>query len=278
MLRVASDNRSMNNPRLYFFTLVASLLLLVGVRGAGARDFTVVGTGDGLDVLRAVSDVYRRHAPGDHFHVPPSIGSGGAIAAVGANREILGRVARPLTATEVASGIQYHPVFSVASAFIVHSGVPVRSLTARQLQSIFSGETTNWKEVGGPDLRIRVVRREDADSSVATFRATLPEFAEIRFTERSKLALTTQEAIDSVRQNLGAIGFASYSAALPGEFGIVSINGIAPTDKAYPARTELALIYKPDRIDADIRRYIDFLSGDVAQRIILDLGARPTGQ
>jgi phosphate transport system substrate-binding protein len=276
MLRVASDNRSMHNPRLYFFTIIASLLLLAGVRGAGARDLAVVGTGDGLDVLRAVSEAYRQHAPGVQFGVPPSIGSGGAIAAVGANREILGRVARQLTSTEAASGIHYHPVFSVASAFIVHSGVPVRNLNAAQLQAIFTGETTNWKEVGGPDLRIRVVRREDADSSVATFRATLPEFAEIRFTERSKLALTTQEAIDSVRQNLGAIGFASYSTALAAEFGVLSINGTAPTDKDYPARTVLALIYKPERIDEDIRRYIDFLSGETARRIILDFGARPT--
>ena len=255
--------------------MLSALLLLTGMGSVVAKEFMVVGTGDGLDILRAVSEAYRQQNPEAHFKVPPSIGSGGAIAAVGADREILGRVARPLTTAELASGIHYHPAFSVPSAFFVHPGVPVRNLTGAQLRAIFSGGVTNWKDVGGPDMRIRVVRREDADSSVLTFRATLPEFAEIKFTGRSKLALTTQEAIDSVRDNPGAIGFASYSMNLAREFGVISINGVAPADKEYPAKVVLALIYKPERIETEIRRYLDFLSGDVARRVILEFGARP---
>jgi phosphate transport system substrate-binding protein len=265
----------MHNPRLYFLSIISTPLLLAGLGAAVAKDITVVGTGDGLDILRAVSEAYQKQNPGDTLKVPASIGSGGAIAAVGANREVLGRVARPLTSHEQASGIQYHPAFSVPSVFIVHPGIPVRNLTGQQLQAIFAGEVTSWKDVGGPDIRIRVVRREDADSSVQVFRATLPEFREIKFTERSKLALTSQEAIESIRDNPGAIGFTSYSMNIAREFGVISINGIAPGDRDYPAKVVLALIYKPDRLDADIRRYLDFLSSDVARRIILEFGARP---
>ena len=99
-------------------------------------------------------------------------------------------------------------------SFFVHPGVPVRSLTGEQLRAIFAGEITSWKDVGGPDVRIRVVRREEADSSISAFRAAIPEFRNIKFTERSKFAVTTQDAIDSIRDNEGAIGFASYSSQL----------------------------------------------------------------
>lgn len=276
MLTGTGDNILMHNLRVYFRFITSALLLLFGMGAAVARDLVVVGTGDGLDILRAVSEAYRQKNPQINVKIPASIGSGGAIAAVGSNREILGRVARPLTASELASGIHYHPVFSVPSAFAVHPDVPVRALTADQLRAIFSGEITSWKQVGGPDMRIRVVRREDADSSVQTFRATLPEFQEIRFTERSKLALTTQEAIDSIKENPGAIGFASYSMHLARDLGVIRVNGMAPRDKDYPAKVVLALIYKPDRIDADIRRYIDFISGEAARQVILEFGARPT--
>jgi len=158
----------------------------------------------------------------------------------------------------------------------VHPEVPVRNLTPAQLRGIFAGEIVSWKQVGGPDLRIRVVRREEADSSLAVLRWTIPAFLDLKLTERSKLAMTTQEAIDSIKENPGAIGFGSYSAALAKELGVVSINGVAPTDKEYVSRVTVALIFKPERIDGDVKRYIDFFWRSEATSIVESYGARPS--
>lgn len=253
----------------------AALLLLASVGAGSAKDIPVVGTGDGMDVLRLVSEAYNQANPGTPFRIPASIGSGGAIAAVGANREVIGRVARPLTANEESSGIHYVPVFYVPSAFFVHRDIPVRNLTTAQLRAIFSGEITSWREVGGPDMRIRVVRREDADSSVAIFRATLPGFRDITFLDRSKLAMTTQEAIDSVRENPGAIGFGSYSATVARDLGVIAIDGVQPQAAAYPAKVTVALIFKPDRVNGEIRRFVAYFAGETARRLIREAGARP---
>lgn len=266
----------MRNLGLLFASAASAVLLLAASFGsAHAKDIPVVGTGDGMDVLKLVSEAYNSTGSGQSFRIPDSIGSGGAIAAIGANREVIGRVARPLTANEESSGIHYAPVFYVPSAFFVHRGVPVRNLTAAQLRAIFAGEITSWKDVGGPDLRIRVVRREDSDSSVATFRAAIPEFRDIKFLDRSKLAVTTQEAIDSIRDNPGAIGFGSYSATVDKILGTIAINGVKPQDPAYPAKVTVALIFKPDRVDEDIRRFVAYFSGETARRIITEAGARP---
>jgi len=266
----------MRNPRLFFESTVSAALLLVASAGSGmAKDIPVVGTGDGMDVLKLVSEAYNTVNPDNVFRIPDSIGSGGAIAAVGANRELVGRVARPLTANEESSGIRYVPVFYVPSAFFVHRDIPIRNLTAVQLRAIFSGEITSWKDVGGPDMRIRVVRREDADSSVAVFRATLPGFRDITFLDRSKLAMTTQEAIDSIRDNTGAIGFGSYSAAVAQQLGVIAIDGVQPQATAYPAKVTVALIFKPNRVDDEIRRFIAYFASEPARRIITGAGARP---
>ena len=64
---------------------------------AHAGDLSVVGTGDGIDLLRALGAAYTADHPDTNVIVPPSIGSGGGIAAVGSGKEVLGRIARPLS-------------------------------------------------------------------------------------------------------------------------------------------------------------------------------------
>ena len=61
-----------------------------------AGDLSVVGTGDGIDLLRALGAAYTADHPETNVIVPPSVGSGGGIAAVGSDKEVLARVARPL--------------------------------------------------------------------------------------------------------------------------------------------------------------------------------------
>src|SRR4051794_26261702 len=67
---------------------------------AYAADLLVVGTGDGIDLLRAVATAYMAEHPETNVSVPPSIGSGGGIAAVNRDKEVLARIARPLSDSE----------------------------------------------------------------------------------------------------------------------------------------------------------------------------------
>lgn len=256
--------------------LAAMSLSAAGPGSAG--QVAVVGTGDGMEILQEIASSFRSQFEGMDVVVPPSIGSGGAIAAVGSGRAILGRVARPLKENERASGVEYHPVLAIPAAFYVHPGVRRRNFTTRELRRIFSGEVTNWREVGGDDLRIRIVRREDADSTLLVLRAALPEFRDIVFTERSKLAMTTQEAFESIRGNPGAIGFGPYSTEMTRRLGVIEVDGRTPTHPDYPAHVELALIYRPESVNQDIRRFIDYFATQQVRQIIRDFGAKPIAQ
>ncbi|HRE21409.1 MAG TPA: substrate-binding domain-containing protein [Rhabdaerophilum sp.] len=255
------------------FLAVVFVLSLTTVATAGS--FPIVGTGDGLLVLKALSEAFSAANREQSVEIPPSIGSGGGIAAVGSDREVIARVARELKPNEIASGLAYDPLFSIPSVFFVHPGVPVQSLSAMQIRGIFNGEITNWREVGGPDLRIRVVRREDADSTVLVFRETLSVFKDIKFTERSKLALTTQEAIRSVIENSGAIGFGPLSDIRDTKLKSLSVDGVPPSDTRYPSLVKIAVVYKPHRLTDDIKRFLSFLQTPDAARIVRSFGAHP---
>src|SRR5205814_3719281 len=116
---------------------------------AEAGDLSVVGTGDGIDLLRALGAAYTADHPETNVIVPPSIGSGGGVAAVGSNKEVLARIARPLSDSEKEAGLIASPVFRLPSAFFVHRSAGVSSLSSTQLVNIYQGKITNWREVGG---------------------------------------------------------------------------------------------------------------------------------
>ena len=253
----------------------AALWLVGAATGAGAGDLAVVGTGDGLEVLRAVGAAYTADHPETGVFVPPSVHSSGGINAVRTGAAVLGRIARPLTLEERAEGIIEVPVFRLPSVFLINPAANVRHLTADQATRIFRGEITNWKDVGGTDLRIKVVRRDDADSTLKVLRATMPGWRGLQVTEKSKLAATTQEASDLVSELPGAISFAPYSRSLEANLVVPELDGRHVTDAEYPSAVTLSLIYREATVTAPALDFVRFLFSPKARTLIRNFGGIP---
>jgi len=241
---------------------------------ASASPLNMVGTGDGVDMLTSLAADFNARQVGVVVAIPPSIGSGGGIAAIGSGREPLARIARPLKDTEIERGIKAVPIAKLPSAIYVQKEVGVTGLTARQLADIFSGAIRNWKEVGGPDLAIKVVRREDADSTLLVLRQFMPGWKELVLTERSKLAMTTQEGIDSVEAVSGGIGFGPFTRALESRVTVLRIDGQYPGEPKYPSAVVLAVAFK-DSPTAEAQGFLAYLRSEDARRIMSGFGAVP---
>ncbi|MGI8526889.1 MAG: PstS family phosphate ABC transporter substrate-binding protein [Pseudolabrys sp.] len=235
----------------------------------------IVGTGDGMEVLRALGSAFSEQHKSVDVVIPPSIGSGGGIAAVGSGKSILSRVARKLTDAEIASGIRYQPIARLPASFFTHPGAGVTSVTSAQLLDIYAGRVTNWKELGGNDLRIRVVRREDTDSTLAVLRASMPGWKDLAITEKSKTATTTQEAVETTRDVPGAIGFGPFHKSLERGLTVLKIDGHQPTDDGYPSSVELALIFTEKTLTPDARDFVNFVSTEKSNSVISALGSVP---
>ncbi|MGA7191982.1 MAG: substrate-binding domain-containing protein [Anaerolineales bacterium] len=100
------------------------------------------------------------------------------------------------------------PAFQIGTddvAVIVQSQNNVDNLTADQVHSIFLGQVTNWKDVGGPDLPIQVWTYAQAEDIQQIFEQNVMENQQV--TSLARLAVSEQNMIDSVANNSGSIGF-----------------------------------------------------------------------
>ena len=258
--------------RVLFVAPIATLSLCVT---AAAGDLSIVGTGDGIDLLRALGAAYTADHPETNVIVPPSIGSGGGVAAVGSDKEVLARIARPLSDSERDAGLIATPVFRLPSAFFVHRSAGIASLTNAQLADIYRGKITNWRDVGGPDLRIKVVRREDADSTLQVLRQSMPGWKDLVITDKSKTAVTTQDCIDTVKEVQGAIGFGPFTKALEMELAVLRIDGHYPTDRNYPSAVTLSFVHKEATVTPDAKNFIGYARNAKAKTVLVSMGGVP---
>ena len=253
-------------------------MTLAGPFGAGAaaaEEIAIVGTGDGMSILKSLGAAFQADNPDVVISVPASIGSGGGVKAVGGDKFALGRVAREIKDKEKHYGLSYRPFAKIPVVFFVNESVGVRNLSAQQIADIYSGKITNWSDVGGNNAKIRVVRREEGDSSLSVLQKTFPGFKDIVFTPRAKEALSTSENFAVVEQKAGAIGFGPYSGAVNSNVNILMVDGKSATDADYPSFGVVALIFKDKSNKGNVAKFIAFATSTAAHDVIKGASGTP---
>ena len=264
--------------KIFLRVACASFVLAGTSLAVSADELRVVGTGDGIELMNALAMAYNKDHPQTVVVIPPSIGSGGGLAAVGADKEFLARVARPLKDSEIGIGLRATQVFELRSAFFSHRSAGIAALTAQQLADVYSGKVVNWRYVGGADLKIRVVRREEADSTLSVLRQTMPGWKDLAITEKSKTALTTQDCVNSVREIEGAIGFGPYTKALDADLSVVKIDGKFPTAPGYPSAVIVSLVHKQNTVTPEAKNFIAYAKSEAARILLERMGAVPIAE
>jgi len=265
----------MNRKSQKLFLMLVLAIAFLAPMSSLAEEITIVGTGDGVAVLAAVGEVFSAQNPGVKVTVPPSIGSGGGIKSVGEDVFSVGRVARPIKTREAPFGLEYLPFAKVPVTFFVNSSVTVSDLTSNQVCDIYSGKIKNWEEVGGNPGKIRVVRREDDDSSLLELRKSFPGFQDLKITKKSKTALHTQECVETVEKKEGTIGFAPLDVLGGKNVKPLMIGGVKPLDSNYPSLTTLALVYKKANDKGSVGSFLSFIKSAEARDSIKNAGAIP---
>lgn len=130
---------------------------------------------------------------------------------------------------DVAKDLVDHKVCTVTMAAVVNKDLGVDSLTKQQLIDIFTAKTTNWSEVGGPDIEIMLVTRPSSSGTRALFK----EFALDGADEASNSSLETDDSgtlLETIQNNKGAIGYVALSYLINNDkVTPVAIDGVAPT-------------------------------------------------
>ncbi len=256
-------------------TVLAAICMFGVVFSVSAEEITIVGTGSGTAILTAIGAAFTLQHPGMMITVPKSIGSGGGIKAVGRDEYLLGRVAREIKENEEPYGLTLVPVAKIPIVFFVNRSVTVKNLSIQQVLDIYSGKITNWKDVGGDDARIRLITREEGDSSLDALKESFPGFKDITITSKSKMTFSDPETEAAVEEYAGAIAYGSYANAKNTNAKILTVDGKSATDLDYPYVGMLGLIFKEKNYTGNIKQFVEFATSETAHEAIKEEGGMP---
>lgn len=254
--------------------LVAAILVLSGI--AGAAELTWVGCGISKKAfMGAVSKAYEQKTG-----VKIVLEGGGAtrgIVDVAAGKADMGGTCRHVLLREEERGVKLVAVGWDALAVITNRSNPVDNLTIRQIQDIFSGRVTNWKQVGGPDQKIRVMEREGKISGVGRMvRELLFKDPEFEFTTDATLFKDTGPLETAIEKEPWTIGFTGISSARKRSVKLLAIEGKEPSyeriaDGQYMLYRPLYLAIS-NTASPEIRKFVSFVLSDEGQGIIKNEG------
>jgi len=178
-----------------------------------------------------------------------------------------------------------------AIAVIVNPENPVSKLSLPQLSHIYSGQITNWRQVGGEDRPIVLLSRETNSGTHVYFLQNVLRLGNPNDTtlfSPDTLLMPSSEGISvEVRQNPNAIGYDGLGYVTPdvktvavsqADGGPGVLPGIATVDdKSYPISRDLYM-YTPGVPKGVVKDYLDWIMGAEAQKIVADLGFVPIGK
>ena len=227
-------------------------------------------------VIGGLGEMFMERNSGFTFTYNPT-GSGSGIKAVQEGRCDIGLASRSLKTEEAESGLTETILAYDGIAIIVNPENPVSDLDVETIARIYTGEISNWSEVGGADMEIVLIGREAGSG-------TRDGFESITGTEdacqyRQELT-STGDVITAVSQNPGAIGYASV-ASVKDTVKALTVGGVAPSnetilDGTYVIQRPFVLVTKADaQLSAAAKAFFDYALSEDAHELIITAGVVP---
>ena len=207
-------------------------------------------------------------------------GSSSGITAVSEGRCDIGLASRALKDDEKASGLKETVLALDGIAIIVNPENKVSDLSIEQIAKIYTGEITNWKDVGGDDAEIVLIGREAGSGTRDGFESITDTKDACKY--RQELT-STGDVITTVAGNPNAIGYASL-ASVKDTVKALSVGGVAPTeatvsDGSYAVQRPFVLVTKDGtELSAAAQKFFDYATSAAAADVISAAGAVPVSK
>jgi len=205
-------------------------------------------------------------------------GSSVGVQKVGEGTASIGMASRDLKSSEAEKypNLVQYVIAKDGIAVIVHTTNPVSDLTIAQLKSIYKGEITNWKDLGGSDAEIVVVGRDSASGTREVFSELVMDKEDFTPTQLEK---NSNGAVkQTIVQTPGAIGYVGLGY-IDDTVKAIVIEGVAPSipnvlDGRYKISRSLNLFTEGEATGL-AKEYIDYILSDEGQKIVEDEGFVP---
>lgn len=280
-MRAACGGGSAVLKRLLSVTAAGILALALGGCSSTATNasITVAGSTTCLPIAEIAAEGFKAETGTDVL--VSGLGSSAGIEAVSNGTADIASSSRELNADEQDLGLTPIVIAHDGIAVIVNEDNPVDNLSTKELCDIYAGKITNWKEVGGEDLKIQVINRDEASGTREAFRTIVMNGAS--FDRRSAVLSGTGQVRDVVSRSRGAIGYISLgfvkSDYATTQVKAVSVNHVEASEKTvssggYPISRDLYFFVKgkPSQVAQD---YIDYVTSSKMEKQVREAGFIP---
>ena len=217
--------------------------------------------------IKEASNVYSKAL----FTLNTKVESGGGERGIAMGKADIGGVARDVGQQYIDKGVKPVLIGKDAIGVWVNKMNPVSDLETQQLKDIFTGEITNWKEVGGADLPITIYI---VDINSATWKVFTQKILEgKRYRGKVKLCRPDSKIVNKVADDIGGIGHLSFALgdthSMKDRVKKVSVDGQPPTvnNPDYPITRPLYLITKGEP-DETSKAFIGWAVSEEGQKIV----------
>jgi phosphate transport system substrate-binding protein len=257
-----------------FLTFVTSLVLAALVLGGCAQSASRTVTEAGSTTVQPLAEKMAAAFEAKNPDVTVTIqggGSGVGIKSAADGTVDIGAASRELNPDEPK--LVKHLLAKDGIAIVVNPSNPVTGLTKDQIIKVFSGEITNWSELGGTSGTITVVSREEGSGTRGAFEEMV--MGKTLITDKAILQPSNGALRTAVSTTPLAIGFLSLGY-VDNTVKALEVNGVAPTQEncksgEYPIVRPLYFLTK-EQPTGVVKAFIDFCTGSEGQEIVQEEG------
>ena len=262
----------------------------VAAFATAAQAGTIVQKGSDTMVILAQkwAEVYMGKTPGTKIQVTGG-GSGVGMAALQNRSTDLANSSRPIRPPEIAECIKSfgkRPLEVKAAldglTVYIHESNPVTELTLEQLERLFTGRVKNWKEVGGPDMRVTVYSRENSSGTYEFFKEHVLKGRD--FAASAQTMPGSAAVLQAVAKDKGAIGYSGAAYGAGAKHIKVKRDenspGIEPNEEnvvkgTYPIWRYLYIYLNPSLNKGETASYLNWIRTEEGQKVVKDVGYFP---
>lgn len=267
------------------FGVLLTLVLCLGLTGCGSSDnssndndvsgnVSLNGSTSMEKFVNALAEAIQEEYPNLTLE-PQFTGSSAGIEAVVAGTADIGNSSRALKDEEKSKGLVENIVAIDGIAVVTHKDNKVNDLTTDDLKKIYTGEITNWKDLGGDDQAIVVIGRESGSGTRGAFEEILDVEDACKYAQELN---ETGAVMAKVAQTSGAIGYVSLDV-VNDTVKALKLDGIEASEKtvkdgSYSLQRPFVMATKGEvsEQNAQIKAVFDFINSDAGQKVIEAVG------
>jgi phosphate transport system substrate-binding protein len=250
---------------------------------AGEAKIQIEGSTTVGPIADAFAEVFQR----THKDVAITVsktGSGDGAAALVDGRCDIATMSRFMKPEEFKSAVKNgvlpvaHVVAMDGVCMIVHPSNPVKALTSDQVRRIYKGEVSNWKQVGGPDMKIVVISRDTNSGTYETFHNLVMK--KQKMASGVEYVTSNAQAHARVKTTVGAIGYVGLGF-VDKHVKALKLDGVVPTRKSiasgkYQVSRPLYMFTNGyPKLGSAVHAFVTFYLSERGHEIILAKGFVP---